>query len=87
VFADLKNPNPDTDVAHANKPPSYTTASVTVPDEYEAYAFRIYTVATNAAPEGPGLPTGWLEVAVGTDFPSLALRRARQEIELAGWRT
>jgi hypothetical protein len=69
VFADLKDPAPD--FAPENKPPSYTTASVTVPDDYEAYAFRIYTVATNAAPLGPGKPSGWLEVVVGTDFPSL----------------
>ena len=29
-------------------------------------------MASNAVPEGPGLPTGWLELVIGTDFPSQA---------------
>jgi hypothetical protein len=55
-----------------NPPPVYATTNVTIPDGFEGYRFTVYAVATNAVPEGPGLPTGWLELVIGTDFPSQA---------------
>ena len=71
VFATITHPMPETNVQGDNKPPVYSTTSISVPDGFEATDFRIYAVATNAAPEGPNKPTGWLEIVVGTDFPSL----------------
>lgn len=71
VFTAITNDAPD-NVAAANKPPVYKTSTVTIPENYEGYSFTIYAVATNDVPEGPDQPTGWLEIVIGTDFPSLA---------------
>jgi len=70
VFTTLTHPDPDLDVEKNNKPPKYSTSTIVVPAGLEATSFSIYAVATNAVPEKPGKPTGWLELVVGTDFPS-----------------
>lgn len=70
VFAAITNDQPD-DVANNNRPPVYKTSNVTIPDGYEGYRFTIFATATNDVPEQEGAPTGWLEIVVGTDFPSM----------------
>jgi hypothetical protein len=69
VFAAITNDHPD-DVNKANKPPVYKTSTINIPDGYEGHSFTIFTTATNDVPEKPNAPTGWLEIVVGTDFPS-----------------
>ena len=71
AFATVTHPDPDLDVVNSNKPPKYATGTIVVPEGFEATSFSIYAVATNAVPEKAGNPTGWLEIVVGTDFPSL----------------
>jgi len=72
VFASVPFPPPTGGNQGQNPPPVYATTNVTIPDGWEGYRFAVYAVATNAVPEGPGLPTGWLELVIGTDFPSQA---------------
>jgi hypothetical protein len=73
VFASIPYPPATAGGSQAsNPPPVYSTNSVTIADGWEGYRFSVYAVATNAVPEGPGLPTGWLELVIGTDFPSQA---------------
>lgn len=70
VYAAITNDAPD-DVDGDNKPPVYKTSSVSIPDGYEGVSFTIFAIATNDVPEdNPENPTGWLEIVVGTDFPS-----------------
>jgi hypothetical protein len=68
VHAAITNEAPDLDVQNNNQPPVYKTSNVTIPDGYEGFRFAIFAEATNGTDAAD--PTGWLEIAVGTDFPS-----------------
>lgn len=66
VFVPLANPNPELDMRNANKVPQYVASTVSVPDGFEATSFSIFAHGTDAVGGAAGNPTGWLEVAVGT---------------------
>lgn len=73
IFVTVPHPQPAMGGGQAgNPPPVYGTTNVSIPEGWEGYRFTVYAVATNSAPQGAGQPTGWLEVVIGTDFPSQA---------------
>jgi hypothetical protein len=71
LFANIVLDQPDDDPKN-NKPPEYKAAgSIVIPDKFEGLSFTIYATATDAGRGSRPTPTGWAEIIVGTDFPSL----------------